>query len=332
MNQRCTIEAVIAIWRRVLKRSSIAPNENFFALGGNPQLATEVFREIAKISGRELPTVQVFQAPTIAQMVSLANSSEPSPCPALLTIRQGSGRVAIFMAHGMGGDATQLFDIASHLEVTNPIYATQAPGIDKLSEPLSSVEEMARTYIRAIREVQPQGPYILVGYSFGGLVMMEVAQQLRAQGETIRILAMLDSYPHRTHLSFKQQLQLLARLALRKIMSNLRSFKKPSDELSRNSSSDQIRERIHAAEFVAWRNYKPTFYPGKVLFVKAEVVSYFPANPRSVWEPLTGNFELYTVPGDHSGLVEKQYTAVAKLLSQMLTRLPNLSNVARIDR
>src|SRR5438270_13854905 len=72
MNEHCTIDAVIAIWRRVLKRSSIAPNENFFALGGNPQLATEVFREIAKISGRELPTVQVFQAPTIAQMVSLA--------------------------------------------------------------------------------------------------------------------------------------------------------------------------------------------------------------------------------------------------------------------
>ena len=69
-----------------------------------------------------------------------------------------------------------------------------------------------------------------------------------------------------------------------------------------------------------------------IYFIKAEVVSYFPANAGSVWEHLAGNFELYTVPGDHSGLVEKQYTAVAKLLSQMLTRLPNLSNVARIDR
>jgi acetoacetyl-CoA synthetase len=332
MNERCTIETVTAIWRRLLGRSTIAPNENFFSLGGNPQLANEVFREIAKLSGQELPAVWAFHAPTIDEMVYLANLSPHPPCPALLRIRQGTGRVAIFMAHGMGGDATQLFEIARHLEVTNPIYATQAPGIDGVSEPLSSVEKLADTYIRAIREVQPHGPYILIGYSFGGLVMLELARQLRAQGETVRLLAMLDSYPHRTHLSWKQQVPLLARLALRRLLSNLQSLRKPANEHARKLPADEIRERIHAAEFVAWKDYAPTAYPGNVLFLKAEVTSYFPADPRSIWEPLADNVELYTVPGDHSGLVERQYLVVASLLSQLLNRLPPISNVARIDR
>jgi thioesterase domain-containing protein len=191
---------------------------------------------------------------------------------------------------------------------------------------------MADTYIGHIRKVQQHGPYILIGYSFGGLVMLEVARRLRAQGEAVRLLAMLDSYPHRTHLSLKQQVPLLTRLALRRLVSNLQSLRNATNEHSRKLPADEIRERIRAAEFVAWRNYRPAAYPGNVLFLKAEVPSYFPANPRSVWELLVGTFELYTVPGDHSGLVERQYPTVANLLSQALNRAAKISNVARIDR
>jgi thioesterase domain-containing protein len=220
----------------------------------------------------------------------------------------------------MGGDASQLFDVARQLRVTNPIYATQTPGIDGISEPASGVEELAASYLCEIKNVQPQGPYLLIGYSFGGLVMMEIAQRLHKQGDVVGLLAMLDTYPHRTHLSFLQQFPLLGRLALRRVSSHARSLRTKQDQQQPESLVDQMRERIHSAESIAWRNYQPRFYPGRICFVKAKVPTYYPKNPRAVWDPLAAEFELHTVPGDHIALVTSQSKLVADLLSGLLTQ------------
>src|SRR5579872_5277256 len=187
MNEGCTIEAMSAIWRRALNRVSIGPDENFFELGGTPQMASELLQQIAKQFGRELPDFVIFQAPTIREMVAILADPQPPRCAPLSRLKQGSNRVAIFMAHGMGGDASQLFEIARGLQVINPIYATQPHAIDGRNKPFDRIEDMAATYLKAIREVQPNGPYLLIGYSLGGLVMMEAAQHLLNQGERIEL-------------------------------------------------------------------------------------------------------------------------------------------------
>src|SRR5579884_873090 len=200
MNQAFTIEDLSAIWRRLFKRSSIGTNDNFFELGGNPELAVQMFQQIGDLCGRELPSVMIYQAPTIGTLAALIQgSSQTISCPPLLPIKRGTSP-AIFLAHGMGGDAMQLLHVAERLKVTNSIYSTQAPGIDGVNDPLDSVEKMATVFLAAMRAVQPYGPYILIGYSFGGLVMMEIAHRLQAQGEAIAFLAMLDTYPHRIYL------------------------------------------------------------------------------------------------------------------------------------
>ena len=321
MRQGCTIEELQAIWARLLKRSFIGPNENFFDLGGTPQLATDLFREIAKNTGRELPSVLIFRVPTVSQMATIfANTGEDPSCPVLLPFRQGGDKPAIFMAHGMGGDASQLFDVARQLRITNPIYLMQEPGIDGLSEPLSRIEDVAERYLGEIKKVQPQGPYLLIGYSFGGLVMMEIARRLRERGDVVGFLAMLDTYPHRTHLSIRQQLPLLGRLAWRRLASHARAFKARGQRQQATSTLDKVRERIHSAESIAWRNYQPCFYQGRVCFVKARVATYYPRNPRAVWGPLSSEFELHTVPGDHTALVSAQSNVVAQLLSAQLRK------------
>jgi thioesterase domain-containing protein len=319
MSKICTIDDLNAIWKRVLNRRSIKPDDNFFELGGTPELAIKLFCELGELCHRELSPIMIFQAPTIRDMSSLLqNSNDPLPCPHLLLVRPGTRTTPIFLAHGIGGDATQLFEIARNLQVSSAVYATQAPGIDATSKPLDSIEEMAAIYFRAIKSVQPQGPYFLIGYSFGGLVMMEIAQRLRAEGESIAFLAMLDTYPHRTRLSWKQRFPLLTRLAIRRLTSMARYFKNRRSLQPVKSPIELARERVHSAESIAWRRYRPRFYSGNIYFLKAEITSCYPKNPRAVWAPLVNQFELRTVPGDHTAMVTTQYKMVADLLTEQL--------------
>ena len=329
MSNICTSDDLIAIWNRVLNRTSIKPDDNFFELGGTPEQAVKLFHELAQLCGREIPPIMIFQAPTVRDMSSLLqHSAEPALCPPLLLLRRGTGAPPIFMAHGMGADASQLFEVAKHLEVSNSVYATQVPGIDGISKPLDSVHEMAAFFLDAIRKVQSHGPYLLIGYSFGGLVMLEIARRLAGQGENIRFLALLDTYPHRTHLPWKQQFPLFTRLAVRRLTSQMRNLKSRATQQPAKSPLQLARERVHSAESIAWSHYRPEFYSGSLYFLKAEVASYYPRNARAVWGSLVRHLELRTVPGDHAALVARQYEVVADLLTEQL-RWENGRNVSR---
>src|SRR6266550_2186830 len=110
-------------------------------------------------------------------------------------IKDGREKPPIFIAHGLGGTA-QFGELAKHIRTGNPIYGIQAQGVDGTAEPLESVEEMAQLYLDGLEELYPQDPCILIGYSFGGLVALEMAQRLTAKGKKIALLVLLDTYPH----------------------------------------------------------------------------------------------------------------------------------------
>jgi thioesterase domain-containing protein len=99
----------------------------------------------------------------------------------------------LFCVHGAGGDVQCFFPLARHLGAEQPCYGLQAIGLAPGEEPLASVEEMAALYVGAVRRVRAHGPYLLAGWSFGGLVAFEMAQRLRAAGEDVDLLALLDS-------------------------------------------------------------------------------------------------------------------------------------------
>lgn len=320
MNRACTIDEISDIWRRQLGRPSIGENDNFFDLGGTPELAAKIFQQIGDLCGRVLPSVVIYQAPTIRSLASLLQQIQSTYCPPVLQIKNGVNP-AIFLSHGKGADAMQMFHIAQHLNVSNSIYATQTPGIDGVTEPLNSVENMASVYIDAIQAVQPRGPYILIGYSFGGLVMMEVAHRLLAAGETIAFFAMIDTYPHRIHLRPAHHFPLFMRSVLRRLSLISHAFHKKFNRPSVQSSTDRVRERLYEAEFVAWRNYRPRFYPGKIFYLRASITKYFPKNVRAVWGPLVQELEVHDIPGDHNSLVEGQHELVADLLTGKLKQL-----------
>ncbi len=134
----------------------------------------ELFNEIAKSCNRELPPVTIYHAPTIAALAALLEQQASPRLPSLVELKAGTSGKPVFIAHGLGGSAMEFFQVVKHVEAPNAIYGMQARGTDGMDEPLDQIEDMAQFHIDAIREIQPNGPYLLVGYSLGGLVVLEM--------------------------------------------------------------------------------------------------------------------------------------------------------------
>jgi pimeloyl-ACP methyl ester carboxylesterase len=312
------IEVLTPIWQRVLQLPSVGVNDNFFDLGGDSSLALQLFNEIAQSCDRELPPVTIYQAPTIAALALLLEQPTTPRFPTLVPLRPGTENPPIFIAHGLGGSVIDFFQPVKHIETDHPIYGMQARGIDGLDEPLERIEDMAEFHLDAIKNLQPRGPYILVGYSLGGLVVLEMAQRLLAHGEKIALLAMLDAYPHIRYLSLGQRIRLIARQGRRGLrslgnLSGSAPYQPPAGVLLTPAM-----QRVRDSGYLALTRYQPRFYPGKIKFVRAEISSAFPDDAKAVWARLAREFEVETVPGDHLGIIATHYESLAALLSRYL--------------
>jgi thioesterase domain-containing protein/acyl carrier protein len=313
------IEVLTSIWQRVLQLPSVGVDDDFFDLGGDSSLALQLFNEIAKACDRELPPVTIYQARTIADLTALLEQSTTPRFPALVLLRTGANKTPVFVAHGLGGSVIDFFQPVRCIESDHPIYGMQSKGIDGLDDPPESIEDMAEFYLHAIKEVQPRGPYVLIGYSLGGLVALEMAQRLTANAEKVALLAMIDAYPHTRYLALGQRIRLAARQAARglHILGNF-SGGTPYQTPAGVSLTRSMR-RVRDSAYVALTRYRPRFYPGKIRFVRAAVSTGFPADAAAVWTPLAGGVEVETVPGDHLGMIATHYDRLASVLSRYLT-------------
>ncbi len=113
----------------------------------------------------------------------------------LVLLKPGDG-VPLFIAHGLGGSVMELRELGRRLKTEGAVYGIEARGLDGVAAPLDRVEDMAAHHLEEIRRVRPRGPYRLAGFSFGGLVALEMAQRLTRAGETVSFLGLLDTYPH----------------------------------------------------------------------------------------------------------------------------------------
>jgi thioesterase domain-containing protein len=319
------IEALKSLWHSILKRP-IGIDDNFFDVGGTPLLAEQLFREIAKISGSTIPSVAIYDAPTIKNLAALITKPGLTyRCPALLLIKAGADPPPIFMAPGMGGDVTQFFQVARHIHLRHPLYGMQPRGLDGANEPLFDIVEMAQFYLREIQKMQPAGPYLLVGYSLGGLIMLEIARLLMDINKEVPLLVMVDTYPHMGRLAAGQQIRLLARLSRHRFSSMLRMKSSLRDNQSGcpNEYADRTlavaASRVRVAQLNAWKKYRPRFYNGKITFIKADTVTYFPADPVAIWRRLVKDLEVKSVPGDHLGILLAHSQHLATALSCHLT-------------
>jgi thioesterase domain-containing protein/acyl carrier protein len=192
-------KALVALWSLVLGRDAdaIGTHDNFFELGGNSIGAIQMTGKINRQFDLNLPWASIFQNPTVQNMAkTIAESPEggadPTPSGMMQLQRLGDG-APLFLVAGTGGFVMGFFALVQELGASCPVYGLEPPGIHGGEAPLMSVEALAARYIRSIREVQPSGPYRLLGHSFGAFVVFEMTKQLLAVGERVSELILLDT-------------------------------------------------------------------------------------------------------------------------------------------
>ena len=189
-------ETLIRIFQRVLGRATVESEDDFFDLGGDSILAIALMAEIEQAFGQDLPMTTVYDAPTVRELAELIAAQARPAGSCLVPLKPGAKLGPLFIAHGLGGSVMELRQLANAIDTDRAVYGIEARGLDGRSEPLESIDGMARYYVDAVRQLQPKGPYLLAGFSFGGLVALEMAQLLSREGETVRFLGLLDSFPH----------------------------------------------------------------------------------------------------------------------------------------
>lgn len=257
-------------------------------------------------------------------------------------LKRGDEKPPILLAHGLGGRAG-FSELAKHIRTGNAVYGIQAKGVDGMEEPLDRIEDMAEFYLEALRDLQPHGPYILMGYSFGGLVALEMAQCLSKSGKKVALLVLVDAYPHPRFLSPAERLRLIVRRAGRHVSEmkkmpaseaiayfvgglqrrlRIVGVRAPAPSLPEASepTAVQTRLRVSNSAYVAYQHYRPKCYRGKISFVSAAENSYFPDDPAAVWGKLADEFENETVPGGHLNIVTTEFQGLADALTRYVRR------------
>ena len=187
-------QALAQLWSKILKVRRVGLHDNFFELGGHSILAVRIIVEIEKLYKKRLPLAILLQAPTINELAEVLRKDHSQPSwSSLVPIRPGGSKPPLFLMHSHGGNVLEYFPLANHLDADQPIYALQARGLDGLILKGQSLEEMADIYLKELRSFQPEGPYYLGGFCFGGLLAFEAAQQLKAAGEHVALVVMIQT-------------------------------------------------------------------------------------------------------------------------------------------
>lgn len=321
------------IWEKVLNIHPIGVKDNFFELGGDSLLAARLLSEIESELTKKLPLAVFQEAATVAELASFLRQQDSNLLQKpLVPIKPTGTKPPLFCIHSRTHNVLNYFPLARHLHPDQPVYGLQPRTTDVDLIPKLAIEEMAADYINEIKTLQPDGPYFLVGYSFGGLVAYEIARQLVERGEKVGLLALLDTYNLRESWfrPAPKYLRLLSRLPVHKQELKQRSFggklqytwtilsksfeKSERQAPASNSQLNLDTIAVEAAYAQVMKNYHPQPYAGKITLFRAthQPEKYF--NLVSVkidkllgWEKLASNIATYDLPSNHFDLVFEPY-------------------------
>jgi amino acid adenylation domain-containing protein len=325
-------EQLTAIWEDVIGVRPIGTTDDFFELGASSLVAARLFDRIARELGAKLPLSPLFIAPTIQKLAALVEQRGHAQVgKSLVSIQtQGSG-TPIFCVHGGDGTVLQLFPLAKRLGAAHPFYGLQMKGLYGDARPDLSVEQMARQYVREIRQIQPIGPYVLSGYCFGGIIAFEMAVQLQQASERVALLATLNGATpnylraHRStsreNLSARELLRVTRRraAALRNRFSLALDWHRPSGR--RHQAFKEICDR-------AAQRYRPRAFSGAMLVIGSKGLF---SDASLGWDRFAQGVETIEIPASHrnrwEALIPPHVDFVAARLQEALDR-----RLHRIDR
>jgi thioesterase domain-containing protein/acyl carrier protein len=334
---------LIQIWEEVLERKPVGVQDNFFDLGGHSLLAVKLIDRIKEVFDKKLPIATLFRQPTVEAMAGVLRQQGAvvgdSP---LVEIQARGSRPPVFFIHPAEGNVLCYSDLARALGGDQPFYGIQARGLNGEQEPHTRIEEMAADYLQLVRSVQPEGPYRIGGWSTGGMIAFEMAQQLARQREDVALLALLDTHvpspdreppqvdPGKRMLQFAQERGLdldaehFAKLTADEQLTYFLEKAKAANLFPPGLGEEQIHRlqrrnsRTFQANIEAIRKYSPQPYAGRVvLFRSSDGPSEGGSNedPDLGWAKLAPRLERFAVPGSHETMIREPQ---AKVLAEQL--------------
>ncbi|MDF2681852.1 MAG: non-ribosomal peptide synthetase [Brevibacillus sp.] len=303
-------EKLVQIWETLLEVKPIGVTDNFFLLGGNSLLAMRMFSYIEKTFQKRLSVSSVFQEDTIEKLARLLSSNEEHAelSKSLVPIQPLGTKAPLFCIHGGGGEVLIYGDFAQKMGKGQPLYGLRYAGSGDQTQ--VTVEAIASKYIQEMREVQPYGPYNLIGFCLGGAIAYEMAQQLRREGQEIALMAILNyASPGLPPLkmetkiinSFKLLFQLPPHLRNPFVLQKLRFVGKVLRKTvdATPSEDDSLQELIQAM-----RMYRPKPYPGKLLLIRA--MTNVNKAEKLGWEVTeAGQIDEHCMAADHGTLLKE---------------------------
>ena len=183
-------------WRQILAVDQIGRFDNFFELGGDSLAAVKLFARVEQQLGIRLPPSTIIRHPNILRSsprcLTLATAkADAARC--LVALQPEGSEPPLFLVHEASGNLFSYRALVGLLGRQRKIHGLLYPGQDQDPIPALSIPQMAATYVDAIAQIQPAGPYLLVGYSMGGSVAYEIARQLRSRGQQIGLLVLIDA-------------------------------------------------------------------------------------------------------------------------------------------
>nr|WP_281260122.1 type I polyketide synthase [Kandeliimicrobium roseum] len=341
-------ETLAGMWQTLLGVGQVGVEDGFFDLGGHSLIAVRLFAQVRKAFGVQFPISVLFEAPTIAALAAriaaqvgpVGDAGDAAPETAagtaatrfrhLVALHEGDGgpRTPLFIVAGMFGNVMNLRHLGLMLGTDRPVYGLQARGLTGDEPPHDRLPEAAAAYVAEIRQVQPEGPYLLAGFSGGGITAFEAAQQLRAAGDEVALLAFLDTpVPVRPVLNARDKALIKREEFRRKGIRYLSEWagKRLAWELGRLRGPAAIPEagdgtfndlRIEAAFREAIAVYQPRPYDGPVALFRPPLDRHWPVSNGNfvartreyafhdnLWGAWCSDLEVIEVPGDHDSMV-----------------------------
>jgi amino acid adenylation domain-containing protein len=347
-----TEKTLTAIWARLLEVERVGIRDNFFMQGGDSLSAVRLMAEIEQATGAKIPLRALFQYGTVQKLAELVDGQQERAVPLpLVLLREGGEARPLFFVHPAEGTVFGYLGIAQLLPEEHPFFGLQAPGLEGEAPPLRSVEAMATCYVEAIRKVQPNGPYLLAGWSFGGLVAFEMAQQLRAAGEETAWLGLFDSFVLSGEFSLPQAEERKMFAANAQDYLRQLGLEPPvsEEELLRHDPADQVelilqgladagvevpdavaRQARHLWNMTkisaaAGSDYEPRPYPGQITLFRAaddeQATRGTGPDPATQWQAVSERpVMVHRVPGTHTSMMlqEENVTVLAQLVQESL--------------
>ncbi len=308
----CIARTVAQVWQEVLQTPISSPEDDFFEVGGDSLKAITFMIDLERALGLELSLTLITEAPKFARLCEILREHRTTRYIPLVPLKPGDGSPPVFIIHGLGGNVAGLFPMTRRMTYPGAVIGIQARGLDGREPPHATVEAMAAEYLREVKARQPDGPYYLCGYSFGGLVAFEMARRLRESGDEVALVGLFDTmmsplrWPLRSWLSIvrRRMVQFAASVIAAPIYTwpaaVWKRGRRASERRGFLKSAPTSVLKVAASALIASARYRPGFYPGELTLFTP--VGREPGLPslQAIWRKHARALSIIETAGAHS--------------------------------